>query len=212
MAGINWREVLSILIENIDEFRRRLNKNCTLSEDELYEKISIDMQLPLAYVSETLIGELECLEPFGKANPKPVFAEKDIQVRETRILGKNQNVLKLQLSDMYGTTMEGMYFGDIEEFMETVEKKNGRMNITYYPSVNEYKGEKRCRLSYRIINSILELWWRSDIIIYIFCRNLEAVGMKPIEDYIRSIPDFRKRKCSRYAECSGGCRGTAFRH
>lgn len=57
---------LSILIENIDEFRRRLNKNCTLSEDELYEKISIDMQLPLAYVSETLIGELECLEPLGR--------------------------------------------------------------------------------------------------------------------------------------------------
>lgn len=137
---------LSIPIENIDEFRRRLNKNCTLSEDELYEKISIDMQLPLAYVSETLIGELECLEPFGKANPKPVFAEKDIQVRETRILGKNQNVLKLQLSDMYGTTMEGMYFGDIEEFMETVEKKNGRMNITYYPSVNEYRGRKTLQI------------------------------------------------------------------
>lgn len=137
---------LSIPIENIDEFRRRLNKNCTLSEDELYEKISIDMQLPLAYVSETLIGELECLEPFGKANPKPVFAEKDIQVRETRILGKNQNVLKLQLSDMYGTPMEGMYFGDIEEFMETVEKKNGRMNITYYPSVNEYRGRKTLQI------------------------------------------------------------------
>lgn len=137
---------LSIPIENIEEFRRRLNENCTLSEDELYEKISIDMQLPLAYVSETLVGELECLEPFGKANPKPVFAEKDIQVKETRILGKNQNVLKLQLSDMYGTTMEGMYFGDIEEFMETVEKKNGKMNITYYPSVNEYRGRKTLQI------------------------------------------------------------------
>ena len=137
---------LSITIENIDVFRRRLNENCALSEEELYEKVSIDMQLPLAYVSETLIGELECLEPFGKANPKPVFAEKDVQVKETRILGKNNNVLKVQLSDMYGTTMEGMYFGDIEDFMETVEKKSGRMNITYYPSVNEYRGRKTLQI------------------------------------------------------------------
>ena len=137
---------LSIAIENIDVFRRRLNENCALSEEELYEKVSIDMQLPLAYVSETLIGELECLEPFGKANPKPVFAEKDVQVKETRILGKNNNVLKVQLSDMYGTTMEGMYFGDIEDFMETVEKKSGRMNITYYPSVNEYRGRKTLQI------------------------------------------------------------------
>lgn len=137
---------LSIAIENVDVFRRRLNENCALSEEELYEKVSIDMQLPLAYVSETLIGELECLEPFGKANPKPVFAEKDVQVKETRILGKNNNVLKVQLSDMYGTTMEGMYFGDIEDFMETVEKKSGRMNITYYPSVNEYRGRKTLQI------------------------------------------------------------------
>ena len=137
---------LSIAIENIDVFRRRLNENCALSEEELYEKVSIDMQLPLAYVSETLIGELECLEPFGKANPKPVFAEKDVQVKETRILGKNNNVLKVQLSDMYGTTMEGMYFGDIEDFMETVEKKSGRMNITYYPSVNEYRGRNTLQI------------------------------------------------------------------
>lgn len=137
---------LSIAIENIDVFRRRLNENCALSEEELYEKVSIDMQLPLAYVSETFIGELECLEPFGKANPKPVFAEKDVQVKETRILGKNNNVLKVQLSDMYGTTMEGMYFGDIEDFMETVEKKSGRMNITYYPSVNEYRGRKTLQI------------------------------------------------------------------
>lgn len=137
---------LSIPIENIDAFRKRLNENCTLSEEELYEKISIDMQLPLAYVSETLIGELECLEPFGKANPKPVFAEKNIQIKETRILGKNKNVLKIQLLDMYGTTMEGMYFGNVEDFMETVEKKRGKMNITYYPSINEYMGRKTLQI------------------------------------------------------------------
>lgn len=137
---------LSIPIENIDLFRKRLNENCELSEDELYEKVSIDMQLPLAYVSETLIEELECLEPFGKGNPKPVFAEKDIQIRGTRILGKNKNVLKLQLSDMYGTEMEGMYFGDVGRVMDTIENKNGKINITYYPTVNEYMGRKTLQI------------------------------------------------------------------
>lgn len=137
---------LSIPIEHIDTFRSRLNENCTLSEEELYEKVSIDMQLPLAYVNETLIGELEHLEPFGKANPKPVFAEKDVRVNEIRILGKNNNVLKAQISDMYGTVMEGMYFGNAEDFMETVKNKGGKMNITYYPSVNEYRGRKTLQI------------------------------------------------------------------
>ncbi|WP_461809785.1 single-stranded-DNA-specific exonuclease RecJ [Faecalimonas sp.] len=137
---------LSIPIENIDMFRRRLNENCQLSAEDLYEKISIDMQLPLAYVSESLIGELECLEPFGKANPKPVFAEKDIRVKETRILGKNNNVLKLHLVDVYGTMIEGMYFGDVESFMEMVEKKKGKINITYYPTINEYRGRKTVQI------------------------------------------------------------------
>lgn len=137
---------LSIPIENIDMFRRRLNENCGLSTEDLYEKISIDMQLPLAYVSESLIGELECLEPFGKANPKPVFAEKDIQIKETRILGKNNNVLKLQLADVYGTMIDGMYFGDVESFMEIAEKKNEKINITYYPTINEYRGRKTVQI------------------------------------------------------------------
>lgn len=137
---------LSIPIENIDIFRRRLNENCELSAEDLYEKISIDMQLPLAYVSESLVGELECLEPFGKANPKPVFAEKDIQVKEIRILGKNKNVLKTNLVDGYGTMIEGMYFGDIENFMEIVEKKQGKINITYYPTINEYRGRKTVQI------------------------------------------------------------------
>ncbi|WP_461812298.1 single-stranded-DNA-specific exonuclease RecJ [Faecalimonas sp.] len=137
---------LSIPIENIDLFRSRLNENCELRADDLYEKISIDMQLPLAYVSESLIGELECLEPFGKANPKPIFAEKNIQIKETRILGKNNNVLKLQLVDDYGTRMEGIYFGDVENFMEAIEKKNGKINITYYPTINEYRGRKTVQI------------------------------------------------------------------
>lgn len=133
---------LSLPAENVDIFRKRINENCMLEEEDLCEKISIDMQLPLAYVNETLVDELECLEPFGKGNPKPVFAEKDVQIHQTRVLGKNRNVLKMQVSDLQGTKMEALYFGDIEKCMETVENKGGKINITYYPGINEYMGRK----------------------------------------------------------------------
>ena len=133
---------LSLPKENVEVFRRRMNENCRLTEDDLCEKVSIDMQLPLAYVNETLVEELECLEPFGKGNPKPVFAEKDVAIHQTRVLGKNRNVLKLLVSDVHGTKMEALYFGDVEQCLETIEKKNGRMNLTYYPDINEYMGRK----------------------------------------------------------------------
>lgn len=137
---------LSLPAENVEVFRARMNENCTLSEDDLSEKVSIDMQLPLAYVNESLVNELTCLEPFGKGNPKPVFAEKNVKILHTRILGKNKNVLKLQVSDMQGTVMEAMYFGDIEACMETISRNDGRMNITYYPDINEYMGRKTTQI------------------------------------------------------------------
>lgn len=133
---------LSLPAENVEKFRRKMNENCRLTEDDLCEKVSIDMQLPLAYVNEALVNELECLEPFGKGNPKPVFAEKNVEIRQTRVLGKNRNVLKLSLSDAQGTKMEAMYFGDIVRCLETISEKQNRINITYYPDINEYMGRK----------------------------------------------------------------------
>ncbi len=82
----------------------------------------------------------------GKGNPKPVFAEKNVKILHMRILGKNKNVLKLQVSDMQGTVMEAMYFGDIEACMETISRNDGRMNITYYPDINEYMGRKTTQI------------------------------------------------------------------
>ncbi len=148
-AGVSLEE------ENIDVFRKMLNENTTLTDEDLTAKVSIDMQLPLKYVSEDLIDELELLEPFGKGNPKPVFAEKNIEILKGRILGKNHNVLKLQVKDAEGTMMDAMYFGDVETFLSYLRNKFGeesvrrmmmgyetgiRMAFTYYPSVNEYMG------------------------------------------------------------------------
>lgn len=133
---------LSLTRENVEVFRKRMNENCRLTEDDLCEKVSIDMQLPFAYVNEALVNELECLEPFGKGNPKPVFAEREVMVHQMKILGKNQNVLKMIVSDAQGTKIEGLYFGEIKACMDRISQKNGKIHVTYYPDINEYMGRK----------------------------------------------------------------------
>ena len=133
---------LSLPADNVEKFRRKMNENCRLTEEDLCEKVSIDMQLPLAYVNEELVNELGCLEPFGKGNPKPVFAEKNVEIQKTRVLGKNRNVLKLFINDTQGTKMEALYFGDIERCLETISEKQNKINITYYPDINEYMGRR----------------------------------------------------------------------
>lgn len=133
---------LSLTRENVEVFRKRMNENCRLTEDDLCEKVSIDMQLPFAYVNEALVNELECLEPFGKGNPKPVFAEREVMVHQMKILGKNQNVLKMIVSDTQGTKIDGLYFGEIKACMDRISQKNGKIHVTYYPDINEYMGRK----------------------------------------------------------------------
>lgn len=133
---------LSLPRENIELFRKQINEQCQLTEEDLCEKVSIDMQLPLAYVNEALVNELERLEPFGKGNPKPVFAEREVEILQSKILGKNQNVLKLLVSDSQGTKIEALYFGDIAQCLDVIAAKHGKINITFYPDINEYMGKK----------------------------------------------------------------------
>nr|WP_305136950.1 single-stranded-DNA-specific exonuclease RecJ [uncultured Schaedlerella sp.] len=139
-AGLSMKE------EHVDEFRRRINELATLTEEDLTEKVSIDMQLPIAYLSQKLVEELERLEPFGKGNTKPLFAEKNLRVISPRILGKNQNVLKFQVEDARGLRMDAVYFGDVRACMEYMGQKK-RMSFTYYPTVNEYMGRRSLQIT-----------------------------------------------------------------
>lgn len=139
-AGLSMKE------EHVDEFRRRINELATLTEEDLTEKVSIDMQLPIAYLSQKLVEELERLEPFGKGNTKPLFAEKNLRVISLRILGKNQNVLKFQVEDARGLRMDAVYFGDVRACMEYMGQKK-RMSFTYYPTVNEYMGRRSLQIT-----------------------------------------------------------------
>ena len=137
---------LSLEEENVDRFRETINELCELSDEDLMEKVSIDMQLPFPYITEKLINELEFLEPFGKGNPRPLFAERNLQVIRPGIFGKNRNVLKCRLKDSQGNQMEAVYFGDVEACLKAMETKPV-MSFTYYPSINEYMGRRTVQLT-----------------------------------------------------------------
>lgn len=128
---------LSMKKDNLDKFRKALNQKTSLTESELSEKVVIDMEMPFSCVTEPFVRELEILEPYGKGNTKPVFAARNVEVSNARIVGKNKNVLKMNLKDDKGNRMEGIYFGDVEDFVKHADRK---MSITYYPDVNEYMG------------------------------------------------------------------------
>lgn len=137
---------LSLEERNVQRFRETINALCDLTEEDLQEKVSIDMQLPFPYITEQLVQELELLEPFGKGNPKPLFAGKNLRVISPRIFGKNRNVLKCRLEDTHGNQMEAVYFGDVEKCLKTMEEKKA-MAFTYYPSVNEYMGRRTMQVT-----------------------------------------------------------------
>lgn len=137
---------LSLEEGNVERFRRTINELADLTEEDLQMKVSIDMLLPFPYITEQLIGELQLLEPFGKGNTKPLFAERNLRVISPRIFGKNRNVLKCRLEDDAGNQMEAVYFGDVEACLKAMEEKQ-IMSFTYYPSVNEYMGRRTLQLT-----------------------------------------------------------------
>ena len=154
---------LSLKEENIDSFRKALNDNSGLTEENFIKKVYIDIKMPFYYISEHIIHQIECLEPFGKANEKPVFAESDVKITEARILGENKNVLKLKLATDAGGTIEGICFKNtMEELLNQIKEKYGmdevdkmferrenavRLRIIYYPSINSYKGKKTLQVT-----------------------------------------------------------------
>lgn len=137
---------LSLEEENVEVFRKRINELADLTEEDLQMKVSIDMRLPFPYINEELIHELKILEPFGKGNGKPLFAESKLRVIRPRIFGKNRNVLKCRLEDQQGNQMEAVYFGEVEDCLQQMEKKQ-IMSFTYYPSINEYMGRRTIQLT-----------------------------------------------------------------
>ena len=147
--------------ENVEQFRRRLNENCTLKESDMREKVVIDMEMPFSCVTEDIVRELKYLEPFGNGNKKPVFAARKVELLGGQIFGKNRNVLKMRVKDAAGNETEAVYFGDTGRFCSCLEEQYGKealkqflsrrrskmtLSVTYYPEVNEYMGSRTMQI------------------------------------------------------------------
>lgn len=129
---------LSMKRKNLESFRKMINDYCTLTPQDLTEKVVIDMEMPFSRVTEGLIRELALLEPFGKGNTKPVFAARNVRLMDMRVMGRKKNVLKMRAVDANGNTVEAVYFGDVENLSG---RKDTLLSITYYPTLNEYMGQ-----------------------------------------------------------------------
>ena len=154
-AGLSMQE------NRIEELRAKLNTNATLTEEDFVDKVHIDVALPVDYLSEEFIHELDRLEPFGTDNSRPLFAQKDLHISGLRELGKTGRVLKLYLKDERGFPVEAIYFGDVSEFYKDIEEvagsqelyriKRGQPNrlkfaCTYYPDINEFRGMRTIQI------------------------------------------------------------------
>lgn len=152
---------LSMKAENIDLFREKINAICTLTEEDMEEKILIDVPMPFSYATPELIEELNLLEPFGMGNPKPVFAQREVRFLSMRIMGRNKTMAKFTVMDEGQNRFVVVLFRNLSGFQEDVEAKYGRgswralaegkteglpeplcMNVIYYPSINEYMGRR----------------------------------------------------------------------
>lgn len=152
---------LSMPRENLEEFTRRINENTGLCEADFCPVVRIDAASPLGFWTEERIRNLELLEPCGKGNRRPLFAGQHFALRSARILGKNQNVLKLLAEDEAGCRLEAMYYGDIGEFEAYIRQEFGGealtalyagrenpidLGLAYYPSVNEFRGVRTVQI------------------------------------------------------------------
>ena len=155
---------LSLQEDKVDELRIALNNKCELTDEDLTRKIMIDSSLPLEYLNLHLIEELNVLEPFGKGNAKPVFGVRDAKITRAMLLGKDKNVLKLKL--LTNNTIDAMIFNDLENFESKIIEKYGNegldnlynksnnnisMDFTFYPSINEWNGNKSIQI---VVNGI----------------------------------------------------------
>ena len=128
---------ISLDIDKIDEFRKALNENQTMTENVLTPTVWIDVPMPVDYVDIKLIKQFEKLQPFGKGNEKPVFADRNLIVRQSAVIGKNKNVLRCQLESEHGKLVTAIRFKlDGQEIPETGKK----ISMVYYPDINEYNG------------------------------------------------------------------------
>ena len=139
---------MSLLPENVERFRKALNEKAGLTEEDCIPKVWIDVPLPFEYVNEALIRELELLEPFGQGNEKPLFAQKDVEIRQLRVMGRNRNAVRMDLVSQWGMPVSAIWFGEGDRFLKEAEGHH-KMHVLYYPTIHEYNGIRSIQMTIR---------------------------------------------------------------
>ncbi len=137
---------LSLEEKNVPVFRKKLNELCTLTEEDLVKKVTIDVAMPISYIRHDLIEQMELLEPFGTGNPRPIFAERNLKVSSIRIMGAARNAARLQVQDASGSRIQAVYFGDAEAFEEFC-RSHDTITVLYYPTINRYMGRETMQIT-----------------------------------------------------------------
>ncbi|MDU3136329.1 MAG: single-stranded-DNA-specific exonuclease RecJ [Anaerococcus prevotii] len=141
---------LSIKVDILDEFRIFLNKNSNLSKKDLEEVINIDTQVKLSNLSLEFAESLERLRPFGKDNPKPVFANKNVDIADVEMIGKDKKTMRMKLFQN-GNYYNAIKFNALDDYEYLSLKFDGNINgnkidIVYYPDINEFRGNRTLQI------------------------------------------------------------------
>ena len=131
--------------ENLEKFRKAINDVCPLTDEQIQEKVLIDMELPFGYVTKDLVEQLKVIEPCGKGNKTPLFVAKDLQVIDYRRLGKNRNGLKCKVKDQTGIEFDAVSWEDVDALEQLIMEK-GQLTFTFFPSINNFDGEIQLRI------------------------------------------------------------------
>lgn len=97
--------------------------------------INIDLEILPNEVDVDLVEQISQLEPFGASNPSPVFAIKNLKIKQKRLMGENKD--HLRLTCQAGTAE----FNCIRWQQGDVSLVNGdTLDIAFHPQINEYNG------------------------------------------------------------------------
>lgn len=137
----------TIETEKISKFREALELAAEglLGEEDFVKTLKIDCEVPLEMISREFFKSLQQLAPFGMNNPEPVFATKNVSVKNIKVLGKDGKHLKLVLGD--DASFEAIAFGMGE--MAGDIKMGDMINVAYHVDENTWNGKTKLQLKVR---------------------------------------------------------------
>ncbi len=109
---------------------------------DLRPHIDIDVEVPLSAFSKGVYEEIRQLEPYGMSNPAPVFLSRKVEVVEQKLVGNQNDHIKLKLKhdnvtwDTMGFRL-GNYIGDLGRHID----------IVYSVEVDNFNGKGQLRLN-----------------------------------------------------------------